>query len=281
MSGNVSPRADSQAADSKLNLPPFIELFSKPEGAVEFAEDWYLYNTTSHFWFAWRFRAVKKLLAATQLPLNEKLTVLDIGCGTGVVREQIEGYTAWTIDGTDLNLGALARIKPGRGRTFYYDILTRRPELKERYDVVILFDVIEHLPATREFLEAVAFHMKPGGSLLINVPALESLRSVYDTVVGHHRRYDKAMMQAEVEAAGLTVRELRYWGWSMVPLLKARQWNLRNKESRGTAAVVKSGFQPPGAVTHTLLKLIMRMETAVISRPPKGSSLLCWIQRTK
>ena len=115
-------------AGQTLNLPPFIELFSKPEGAVEFAEDWYSYNTTSHFWFDWRFRAVRKLLATARLPLDKNLTVLDIGCGTGIVREQLEGLTAWTIDGTDLNLGALARIKPGRGRTFYYDILTRRPE---------------------------------------------------------------------------------------------------------------------------------------------------------
>src|SRR5947209_2839275 len=100
MSGN-SPQPPAKVADSKLNLPPFIELFSKPEGAVEFAEDWYLYNTTSHFWFDWRFRAVKKLLAVTQLPRDKNLTVLDIGCGTGVVREQLEGYTQWNIDGTD------------------------------------------------------------------------------------------------------------------------------------------------------------------------------------
>ena len=272
-----APKIEQPAAP--LNLPPFIELFSKPEGAVEFAEDWYSYNTTSHFWFDWRFRAVKKLLAAAQLPLDKNLAALDIGCGTGIVREQLESYTAWTIDGTDLNLGALARIKPGRGRTLYYDILTRRPELKERYDVVILFDVIEHLPTTREFLQAVAFHIKPGGALLINVPALESLRSVYDKVVGHFRRYDTTMMRAEIEAAGLTVRDMRYWGFSMVPLLKLRQLNLRRKESTGTAAVVKSGFQPPGAISHAVLKLIMRVESAIFSRPPSGSSLLCWIER--
>ena len=264
---------------TSLKLPEFIELFSKPEGAVAFAEDWYAYNTTSHFWFDWRFRAVKKLLAAAHLPLDKNLAVLDIGCGTGIVREQLEGVTVWTIDGTDLNLGALALIKPGRGRTFYYDILTQQPEFKERYDVVILFDVIEHLETTREFLQAVAFHLKPGGALLINVPALESMRSIYDTVVGHFRRYDTTMMRAEIEAAGLTVRDMRYWGFSMLPLLKLRQFNMRRKKSHDAAAIVKSGIQPPGAVSHAVLRLIMRVESAIFSRPPSGTSLLCWVER--
>ena len=256
-------------------LPPFVELLSHAE-SVEFAEDWYEYNDVRHFWFEWRVRALKKLLAAVGLPLDRELLALDIGCGTGIVRQQLESMTQWTIDGTDLNLGALSRIAPGRGRarTFYYDILTRRPDLKAHYDAVILFDVIEHLESSAEFLKAVAFHMKPGAMLLINVPALESLRSTYDKVVGHYRRYDKALLGGEVSAAGFNVREMRYWGFSMVPLLWVRRLHLRNKEGRGTASVVKRGFQPPGAVTHALLRAIMRAETALIGRPPRGTSLL-------
>jgi hypothetical protein len=67
---------------------------------------------------------------------------------------------------------------------------------------------------------------------------------------------------------------MRYWGFSMVPLLWVRRLHLRNKEGRGTAAVVKRGFQPPGAITHAVLRTIMRAETALIGRPPRGTSLL-------
>jgi 2-polyprenyl-3-methyl-5-hydroxy-6-metoxy-1,4-benzoquinol methylase len=50
-------------------------------------------------------------------------------------------------------------------------VLEKREEFRNQYDVAILFDVIEHIEPTRPFLEAVLFHLKPGGILLVNEPA--------------------------------------------------------------------------------------------------------------
>ena len=61
------------------------------------------------------------------LPLDRPLRVLDVGGGRGVLRDQVEAATAWTVDLVELNLAALEAAAPGRGRHLYYDVRDRRP----------------------------------------------------------------------------------------------------------------------------------------------------------
>ena len=126
-------------------------------------------------------------------------------------------------DGADLNIEALKRCSGGLERVLYYDILEKRQEFRDRYDVAILFDVIEHIEPTRPFLEAVLFHLKPGGIVLVNVPALMTLFSVYDKVAGHYRRYI-GRCWPRVRDLDATVVDQVYWGFSMVPLLCCGSW---------------------------------------------------------
>src|SRR5207249_290620 len=159
---------------------------------------------------------------ALNFPLRERLKVLDVGCGTGVLRSQLEAATPWTIDATDLDYNALGRVKPGRGRTLYYDILEERAELKENYDVVLLFDVLEHIEQTQPFIKSLLFHLKAGGSLIVNVPALQFLYSRYDEIAGHVRRYNTETLQDELLRFAIAVRDIRYWGLANIPLLLIR-----------------------------------------------------------
>jgi SAM-dependent methyltransferase len=155
----------------------------------------------------------------------------------------------------------------------YYDILEQRKGFVAGYDVVILFDVLEHIDATRPFLDAVLKHVKPGGFLLVNVPALASLFSAYDRAAGHLRRYDKHALAAELAPSRLEVRDMRYWGLSLVPLLALRKLLLSGVGS--SEAVIRTGFRPPGRIAHGLLKGVMRIETLVAGGgTPLGSSLL-------
>jgi SAM-dependent methyltransferase len=254
-------------------MPAHVQILS-PVTAVEFPDEWYDLNATTHFWFEWRLRALRKVFNAIGIHPQERLKGLDIGCGTGILREQVEAATAWNIDGFDLNLSALKRTQPGRGGTFYYNIFDQRPELLGQYDIAFLFDVIEHIEPTEPFLRAVMQHLKPGGTLIINVPALELLRSGYDDAAGHYRRYDKPTLRAEVERFGFAVCDVRYWAWSMVPLLLLRRMIQSRSTSADKTAVIRRGFKVPGACSHAILRTAMRLETGLIGRPPFGTSLL-------
>ena len=253
--------------------PAHVQVLSKVTN-VDFPDEWYDLNSQSHFWFEWRIRTVLRQLRAIKLPLDQPLKGIDIGCGTGILRDQIESATKWNIDGFDLNLSALSRTRPGRGGTYYYNVFDERPEFLGAYDVAFLFDVIEHIEPTAPFLQAIIRYLRPGGYLFINVPALELLRSTYDDAAGHYRRYNKPMLRAEVERFGMVVDDIRYWAFSMVPLLLARRLYLSRSKGTDTAAIIRSGFKPPGPVVHAVLRSIMSVESAILGRPPVGTSVL-------
>jgi SAM-dependent methyltransferase len=248
-----------------------IEIISQRE-SQPFSAEWFDLARAGHFWFAWRLRAALALAADHGLAPDAELSALDVGCGAGVLRMQLEAATAWRIDATDLDLDGLARVPEGRGRIFLYDVLEKRERFREAYDLVLLFDVLEHVEPTAPFLEAVAFHLKPGGHLLLNVPALPSLYGRYDVAAGHHRRYDRASLLGELRALPLDPLEARYWGLSLVPVAAARKL-LLGITGPGERTIER-GFEPPGALVHAGLGALMALETRLLRRPPIGASLL-------
>ena len=269
------------------DTPPHLPLdgnsrveYLTPIQSIAFPDEWYEINAEEHFWFEWRARAANAMIRRTGVPVDQPLRVLDIGCGTGITCRQLRRTTEWIFDGADLNVDALSRCDLGApGRILYYDLLEKRAEFHEQYDVAILFDVVEHIEDTRPFLEAVLYHLKPGGVLLVNVPALMGLFGVYDTVAGHFRRYTLQTLAEEFAPFKAAVIDQRYWGFSMVPLLWVRKLVLRDQTDEASA--IRTGFRPPSRLAHTILKGAMSLETAVLKRPPLGSSVMTAVRKNQ
>jgi SAM-dependent methyltransferase len=245
---------------------------------VRFPEDWYDANSEEHFWFEWRVRVARRLIERAAIPTEKHLKVLDVGCGTGITCRQLARHTQWQFDGADVNIHALHRCRIGHGRILYYDILERRADLAEAYDVVILFDTLEHIEDTGPFVSAVFHHLRPGGLLLVNVPALMTLYSFYDEVAGHYRRYTLDTLEREFTGLEVTVVDQVYWGFSMVPLLWLRQQILRRRRA-GADGVIQTGFIPPNRLLHSVLKGVMALETTLLNSPPLGSSVMSVIRK--
>jgi SAM-dependent methyltransferase len=253
-----------------------VEFLSAPRDS-EFPDEWYALSGADHFWFRWRLAATLRLAGDLAIPLREPLRCLEIGSGAGILRDQLEAATRWNVDISDLNQAALRRARPGRGRVLYYDVCEE--SLGAVYDVVLAFDVIEHLASTRAFLSSAVRHVKPGGHLLLNVPALQHLYSAYDQNVGHHRRYDRRSLAREIDGLDLDAPELRYWGLSLVPLLALRK-ALLGIRRRAPSEVIRRGFRPPGSLANALLSGLSRVELAIVGgRPPLGTSVLLAARR--
>lgn len=246
-----------------------IEVVS-PIRHQEFPNEWYEASDASHFWFRWRLAALKQALDEAGAATDRPLLALDIGCGSGVLAAQLENATAWNVDGTDLNMQALERCRARRGRTLYYDVTDERPEMLGRYDVAVLFDILEHLPEPRAIVRSALRHLKAGGTLLVNVPALPLLMSAYDRAAGHLRRYTTRSLETEIGVRGLTTKVLRYWGLSLVPLLVARKAILAG----GGPNTIHRGFRPPHAIVNDALVALMRLETKLLHAPRWGTSVL-------
>ena len=267
--GEVAP---GRAEDSPPEpVPPDVEIVSRPQ-AVAFPDEWYELSGPDHFWFRWRLAAALAQIRRAGIRTDKALRVLEVGGGTGVLRAQLEHATEWVVDLTDLNLAALRSAARGKGRTLYYDVFEERPEFAEAYDVVVLFDVLEHVEPSAPFVRAVLRHLRKGGHLLVNVPALSALFSAYDVAAGHVRRYQRGSLAGEFRGTDLEVVDVRYWGLSLVPLLLARRLALTG---RGSAAdTIRAGFRPPGRWTNAALCGLMRVETSLFERPPLGTSVL-------
>ena len=250
-----------------------IEIISDLQ-SYSFVKSFFELSDESHFWFEWRMKAMMQQLKDANVPLEKNLKALDVGCGVGVLRKQVESATSWDVDCVDIDYHALQQVVEGRGRTMYYDILEKRDDFLEAYDVVTAFDVIEHIKESKAFIEAMLAHLKPEGFLIINVPALQFLYSRYDEVQGHIKRYDIKTMKAELKDFNLTVLTMNYWGASNVPILYLRKWLLRADKKSSSEDILRKGFQPPGNFANAVFRKMMVIEMALMKKPPFGSSLL-------
>jgi SAM-dependent methyltransferase len=244
-----------------------VQILSPPR-PVAMDDGWFEISTTDHFWIEWRLEALKKyrdLLPAASEP------VLEVGCGNGVFRQQLEDQLGYTVDGCDLNMAALQMAVPGRGRLLAYDIHDRRPELVGRYAAVFLMDVIEHIDDAVGFLRSAAAHAKPGAIVVINVPAQQWLYSKYDRELGHVKRYSRRTMTALIREAGLEPVAVGYWAMSLLPLLIARKVMVAFSASD---QITRRGFAPPGETAHRLLKRLKNLEIGLVDSPVSGASVL-------
>ncbi len=244
-----------------------IITISSPE-KVDMADDWYLYATLKHFWIRGRFRATMRNRALRDL---KAARILEIGCGNGLVIQQFEKQPNIVVDGSDLNMFALEKVGAIKGSLYCLNIFDKPAELLNRYDAVLLMDVIEHIDDDAEFLRAGTNYLKPGGLVVINVPALNTLFSKYDVAVGHKRRYDKKMIRKLFALCDIEEVSVRYWGFTLLPVAILRNVILKfTNEDR----VISTGFRPPNSVLNWLMDKVFALESAVLPSPVLGTSII-------
>lgn len=244
----------------------------------DFPSDWYGIAEANHFWMKWRMQVFRLLLKDLKLLKSNDRQVLDIGCGHGVVQHQLGEFTNWKIDGIDTNTEALENNNFKGGQVYLYNILEKRSEFNQKYDFIILFDVLEHIEDTRPFIESIFFHLKAGGILFINVPAFELFFSKYDTAAGHIHRYDKSTLSNTIKIPKTEIVDMRYWGAGMVPLIVARKVMLK-MTSNSDQEILNKGFRPPHDLFNKILIGAMKLETRLFRQEFFGTSLMAAIKK--
>lgn len=235
-----------------------IQYRSKP-AEVSMADDWYEIASLNHFWVRHRFKVFESI--CRKIRLKELAPrIADIGCGCGLLQRQLGARYGWKVDGYDLNQAALIKSIALDHPIFFYDINERHEDLKHSYDIIFLFDVIEHLHNESTFLESVKFHLKPNGILVVNVPAGQWLFSRYDEVAGHFRRYTQKSLNRLLGQAGFSTATCTYWGLAYIPLILARKFVLAFRSQLTDLDIIESGFKPPTAFLNSLLSYVMRFD---------------------
>ena len=234
---------------------------------VSMDNSWFEFNSPNHFWMKARMRVLIGLLTGN----NYHGVFLDIGCGSGQTMVEIEAAVKCRIDGADLDEKLLLKAPRIKGKLMILDVMDEHPSLSEKYDLILLLDVLEHVNNDTEFLKNTMRLLKPGGVIIINVPALQSMYSRYDSQVGHKRRYTILTLRGAAEAAGLTTLTGQYWGITMVPLLLLRKLALIFVRKK---SIIKTGFSEPSERVGQLLNAICRIEHGLQIPQPFGTSVM-------
>ncbi|MGA9977909.1 MAG: methyltransferase domain-containing protein [Candidatus Sulfotelmatobacter sp.] len=218
---------------------------------VNMGDWWFDVATSNHFWVRRRFEVMRKLADSV---LRSSRCAAEIGCGNGLLQRDVEDYYRIPVAGFELNEVALQKNVSRESPLYCYNIHHRNPEFRAQFDLLFLFDVLEHIENESEFLESVKFHLAGSGTLLINVPAHQFFFSDYDRAAGHMRRYSITQLAKLAEDNGLRVRAWTYWGLPLIPLLLARK-AMSMQRSNG-----KAGFDARGFTMNRLLSLVARCE---------------------
>ncbi|MDC0253268.1 class I SAM-dependent methyltransferase [Bacteriovoracales bacterium] len=249
-----------------------IEFISDPQ-SLSMNEHWFEISNEDHFWFRWRFDAFKKFLKEQKISFKDNLKALDIGGGTGILSSQIEAESNWDTDIADLDINALKNVNLKRGRKLFYNIHDNDQGLQEQYDLILLFDVIEHIKNPSMFIQDAVKHLKPGGKIVINVPALNCFFSPYDKVMGHYRRYSKNSLSKEIRELSFKNPKYHYWGLFLLPFLIVRKIVL-SFSKKSEHEIINTGFQPPNSFVNRVFKLLGKIEYFLFRYQIIGTSLL-------
>ncbi len=136
-------------------------------------------------------------------------------------------------------------------------------------DLVVAFDVLEHIADDATAAAEIHRVLRPGGTLLVAVPCDMDLWSAHDEAVGHVRRYDRGGLQALIEGAGLTVEDVRSWNVLLRPVVRLRRRGSTESDLTALHPVVNAG-----------LTTIIRAERLLPVGGRKGVSLLLRARRT-
>jgi len=235
----------------------------------------------AHWWFVGRRAVVAEVIERHLRPLPVG-RILDVGCGTGGMLPLLTRYGEVTAIEPEPYAVAHARAQPAAAVV----IQGRVPEdvpAGYGFDLVTAFDVIEHVEDEGAALGALVAATRPGGSVLVTVPALPILWSEHDVANGHHRRYLRGDLIRAMTASGLAIRQVSYFNTALLPPIAALRLagRLRRRPRPG-----RSDFDlgvPPAVLNRMLARLLASERRLVAGRGlPAGVSLvaLARLERT-
>lgn len=224
-----------------------------------------------HWWYVGVRREVERWLEGLSSKNGGRPRILDAGCGTGGLLANLQ-TDAWKA-GLEMSPHGI-RLARSRGcAPLVQGTVSMLPFSDGSFDVVVSIDVLCHSGVEeRQAVAEAARVLRPGGRLLLQVPAFDWLRGEHDAAVWTKRRYRRAEIAKLLEGAGLTARRCAYRNTLLFPLAAIARLAKRGRRS-GTGA--RSDVRPVPAPLNSLLSGVLALERGLRLSLPFGLSVFC------
>lgn len=232
---------------------------------------------TGHWWYGALHRHILSALEEAYPDWRQR-KVLDAGCGTGRLLELL-GHPPHH-QGVDLSPEALAFCRERGLQNVQKADIAALPFADKTFDAVICASVLYHrwVPDVDQALSELCRVLKPGGVLILNLPAFDFLHSAHDVAVFTERRFTRPQVQALLARQKLETVRLRYWTTFLFPAAWAARFLKLSASGRDFSADGKTLGRGNG-----LMKAVMQVEFALgqIIPLPFGVALFCVARKAR
>jgi 2-polyprenyl-3-methyl-5-hydroxy-6-metoxy-1,4-benzoquinol methylase len=224
----------------------------------------------------WWYRARRRIIASiiSELSLPNKAKILEVGCGPGGNLEMLSAFgTVCAVEPYEM----AADIARSRGSWLVKSgSLPNNIGFDESFDLIVSFDVMEHIENDLTALKALRLNMTNESRLFITVPAYQWLWSDHDVHAHHFRRYTRMQLNNVLKRAGFTIERSSYFNSLLFPLI-ATVKILQNVFGMSR----KAEKMVPNQLVNNLLENIFSMESKLLKyiNLPFGVSVLSVVKR--
>lgn len=214
-----------------------------------------------HWWFVARRKIIGALLDRLNLP--EQSEILEVGCGTGGNIALLKGFGTVTCVELDKIAADMARDR-NLAPVLNGKLPDELPEFSQQFDVVTVFDVIEHVKEHGASLRALSSLLNPGGRIVVTVPAFNFLWSQHDEENHHQRRYRRSDLVNLANQCGLSLDYISYFNfWLFPPVAIVRLFRkvIPYRESW-------QDMRMPNELINSVMQSIFSSERHVVGRMP-------------
>ncbi|MFH0781403.1 MAG: class I SAM-dependent methyltransferase [Pseudomonadota bacterium] len=230
----------------------------------------------SHFWFLGRRRIFLSLLEHFVVKNRTDLSILEIGCGPKGLLKYLASYGK--VYGMDIAHQWLKICQDEGGQRLITGSGYALPIKRESFDIIGLFDTLEHIPDDIQVLKECRLAIKPGGYVFISVPAYQFLYSTNDRVSHHQRRYSRNELKLKLREAGIEPVHLTYFNSLLfpiiLPIVLGKKFVEKYFSKRGSQSTNLSHALPP--LVNNALTMIFSSESSLLKHVkfPFGHSLI-------
>jgi 2-polyprenyl-3-methyl-5-hydroxy-6-metoxy-1,4-benzoquinol methylase len=170
-----------------------------------------------HFWHVGRREIILDVLRKNVSNLAQS-RMLEVGCGNGSILAFLR-QNGINIEGGDIFLEGLRFCRQRASSVPLYQIDALSLPFNNDYEIIGLFDVLEHIENDEKALGEISMALKAGGNLVLTVPAYKLLWSRHDEASRHKRRYSRTELIAKLERCGFVVNKATYYMFFLFPVL--------------------------------------------------------------